>query len=32
MKHINQFYKCYEIGKIERGEDKVVFEKRINWL
>jgi len=32
MKHINQFYDCYEIGKIENGENKVVFENRINWL
>ena len=32
MKHINRFYDCYEIGKIEEGERKVVFEKRVNWL
>lgn len=32
MKHIQQFYDCYEIGKIEKGDNKVVFEKRINWL
>ena len=32
MKHMNQFYECYEIGKIEKGEKKVVFEKRVNWL
>lgn len=32
MKHINQFYACYEIGTIEKGEKKVVFEKRMNWL
>ena len=32
MKHINQFYDCYEIGKIEKGENKIVFEKRMNWL
>lgn len=31
-KHISQFYDCYEIGIIEEGEHKVVFEKRINWL
>lgn len=30
--HIGQFYPCYEIGKVEKGEDKVVFEKRVNWL
>lgn len=32
MKHINQFYQCYEIGKIEKGESKVTFENRMNWL
>lgn len=32
MKHISQFYDCYEIGIIEEGERKVVFENRMNWL
>lgn len=32
MKHINLFYPCYEIGKIKKGENKIVFEKRMNWL
>ena len=32
MKHINQFYDCYEIGTIEKGNVKVDFENRINWL
>jgi len=32
MKHINQFYDCYEIGTIEEGVRKVVFENRMNWL
>lgn len=32
MKHICQFYDCYEIGKIETGDDKVIFEKHMNWL
>lgn len=32
MKHINQFYECYEIGRIEKGENKVVFENRMSWL
>ncbi|MCI8308332.1 MAG: phosphoribosylformylglycinamidine cyclo-ligase [Lachnospiraceae bacterium] len=32
MKHMNQFYDCYEIGIIETGEQKVVFENRMNWL
>lgn len=30
--HIDQFYPCYEIGRMEKGEDKVVLDKRINWL
>lgn len=32
MKHINQFYDCYEIGTIETGDNKVEFKNRINWL
>lgn len=32
MKHINQFYDCYEIGLIEKGVHKVVFENRMTWL
>lgn len=32
IKHINQFYDCYEIGAIETGDSKVKFENRINWL
>lgn len=32
MRHINQFYDCYEIGTIEKGDSKVVFEKKMNWL
>lgn len=32
MRHINQFYDCYEIGAIEKGDSKVVFEKKMNWL
>ncbi|MDE7325258.1 MAG: phosphoribosylformylglycinamidine cyclo-ligase [Lachnospiraceae bacterium] len=32
MEHISQFYPCYEIGTIERGENKIVFDKRMNWL
>lgn len=32
MKHINQFYDCYEIGKIQKGDNKIVFEQRMNWL
>ena len=32
MKHINQFYDCYEIGTIETGDNKVEFENCLNWL
>ncbi len=32
MKHINQFYDCYEIGRVENGDVKVRFENRMNWL
>ncbi len=32
MKHINQFYDCYEIGTIETGDSKVKLENRMNWL
>lgn len=32
MRHINRFYDCYEIGIVEKGEQKVVFENCINWL
>ena len=32
MKHIQQFYDCYEIGTIEAGDVKVQFENRINWV
>ncbi len=32
MKHVQESYDCYEIGKIEKGNVKVAFENRINWL
>lgn len=32
MKHINGFYDCYEIGVVEKGNVKVRFENRMNWL
>ena len=32
MRHISQLYDCYEIGTIEKGNSKVVFEKKMNWL
>lgn len=32
MKHVRKYYDCYEIGNIEKGERKVAFEKKLNWL
>lgn len=32
LNHIRQCYDCYEIGKIEKGDRKIVFEQRMNWL
>ena len=32
MKHVNNFYPCYEIGTIESNEQKILFENRISWL
>ena len=32
MKHVQQFYDCYEIGTIETGEVKIQLENRINWI
>ncbi len=31
-KHVGNFYDCYEIGRIERGNPKIVFKNQINWL
>lgn len=32
IKHVSQFYDCYEIGIIENGDKKILFDKRFNWL
>jgi len=32
IKHVSRHYDCGEIGRIEKGTDKVVFENRINWI
>lgn len=32
MNHINRFYDCYEIGRIETGNSKVEFVNWMNWL
>lgn len=29
--HMNNYYECYEIGRIRTGEQKVVMEHRLNW-
>jgi len=32
IKHVKSFYDCYEIGRIEKADDKIVFQNRLNWL
>ena len=32
MKHVSQSYDCYEIGPIEKGDAKVAFEGRLEWV
>ncbi len=32
MQHVRKTYDCYEIGVIEKGEQKVRFKNRMNWL
>lgn len=32
MEHVRQFYDCYEIGQIQKGDKKIIFENRMNWL
>ena len=32
MKHVSQTYVCYEIGDIEKGDAKVAFEGRLEWV
>lgn len=32
VRHVQRFYDCYEIGRIEGGDEKVVWEGRIDWL
>lgn len=32
MKHIQKYYDCYEVGLIEKGNEKIVFENRLNWV
>lgn len=32
IKHIQKYYDCYEIGSIEKGNTKIIFENRLNWV
>ena len=32
MKHVSRTYDCYEIGSIEKGDKKIVFEGRLDWV
>ena len=32
MKHVSQYYDCYEIGRIKQGTQKIEFVNRINWV
>ena len=32
IKHVRQTYDCYEIGTIEKGSTKVIFEEKLNWM
>ena len=32
IRHISEFYDCYEIGRIRYGEEKVEFVNRLVWV
>lgn len=32
MRHVSRLYDCYEIGVIEHGDKRVLFEERLGWL
>ena len=32
MDHIGKTYDCYEIGEVKKGEQKISFRNRLNWL
>lgn len=32
IKHVQKYYDCYEIGSIEKGNAKIIFENRLNWV
>ena len=31
-KHILKYYDCYEIGVIEKGSQKILFDQKLNWI
>lgn len=32
IRHISEYYDCYEIGRIREGEDKIKFVNRMEWI
>ena len=32
IKHVANYYDCYEIGRIEKSESKIIFKNKIDWL
>ena len=32
IRHISKHYDCYEIGRIEKSDSKVMFKNRLEWL
>lgn len=32
IKHVANYYDCYEIGRIEKSESKIIFKNKMNWL
>lgn len=30
--HISKYHDCYEIGSVSKGNKKIVFKKRLNWI
>lgn len=30
--HVSKFYDCYEIGRIEKADEKIKFMNRLNWV
>lgn len=32
IRHVSKYYDCYEIGKIKKGNEKIAFVNRLNWV